>query len=307
MAGGSRLSLFSQRFDRAVLASYFLGGVLPIAALFFVVREFVLPQFEPGSFGHLGWLAGVFSLAILSLAVTFALRRISDATLSRMRGDNQRLATLLAASRELSASRAPEEICASAGARARELTGATHAALLIASDPAKPLELRHADPDSRAWFEADAEALLALGARQLFFKYCSTFDSTDRGHIGPVAEALMQRRFAIIQVWRAINRPIASNPLAIADAASVPFADMMIAERRYPTRIGQTYRLRYGAGHRWFYFPLMRRDEALVFKVFDSATDGRARFTGHTSFEDPTTPPGAPPRQSIEARALVFF
>ena len=164
MAGGSRLSLFSQRFDRAVLASYFLGGVLPIAALFFVVREFVLPQFEPGSFGHLGWLAGVFSLAILSLAVTFALRRISDATLSRMRGDNQRLATLLAASRELSASRAPEEICASAGARARELTGATHAALLIASDPAKPLELRHADPDSRAWFEADAEALLAFAA-----------------------------------------------------------------------------------------------------------------------------------------------
>ena len=38
-----------------------------------------------------------------------------------------------------------------------------------------------------------AEALLALGARQLFFKYCSTFDSTDAGNIGPVAEALMAR------------------------------------------------------------------------------------------------------------------
>jgi hypothetical protein len=51
----------------------------------------------------------------------------------------------------------------------------------------------------------------------------------------------------------------------------------------------------------------MRRDEALVFKVYDSAKDGRARFTPHTSFDDPGTPPGAPPRQSIEARALVFF
>ena len=51
----------------------------------------------------------------------------------------------------------------------------------------------------------------------------------------------------------------------------------------------------------------MRRDEALVFKVYDSAKDGRARFTPHTSFDDPATPPGAPPRQSIEARALVFF
>ena len=121
------------------------------------------------------------------------------------------------------------------------------------------------------------------------------------------AATLLQQRFAIIQVWRAINQPIQANPLAIADSASVPIEDMMIAERRYPTRIGQTYRLRYGAGHQWFYFPQMRRDEALVFKVFDSATDGRARFTAHTSFEDPTTPPDAPPRQSIEARALVFF
>ncbi len=121
------------------------------------------------------------------------------------------------------------------------------------------------------------------------------------------AEELLQHRFAIIQVWRAINQPIQSNPLAIADSASVPLQDMMIAERRYPTRIGQTYRLRYGEGHRWFYFPQMQRNEALVFKVFDSATDGRARFTAHTSFEDPTTPAGAPPRQSIEARALVFF
>ncbi|HBK04280.1 MAG TPA: hypothetical protein DDZ81_00265 [Acetobacteraceae bacterium] len=33
--------------------------------------------------------------------------------------------------------------------------------------------------------------LQAAGARQYFFKYCSTFDSTDRGNIGPVADALV--------------------------------------------------------------------------------------------------------------------
>jgi hypothetical protein len=121
------------------------------------------------------------------------------------------------------------------------------------------------------------------------------------------AEILLQRRFAIIQVWRAINRPIESNPLAIADARSIPAEDLLVAERRYPHRVGQTYRLKYGPGHRWFYFPKMRRDEALVFKVYDSEKDGRARFTPHTSFDDPSTPPGAPPRQSIEARALAFF
>src|SRR5687768_12793774 len=121
------------------------------------------------------------------------------------------------------------------------------------------------------------------------------------------ADSLLQNRFAIIQVWRAINQPIRSNPLAIADAKSIAPEDLLVAERRYPHRVGQTYRLKYSPEHRWFYFPEMRRDEALVFKVFDSEKDGRARFTPHTSFDDPTTPPGAPPRQSIEARALVFF
>src|SRR5438093_3873354 len=45
--------------------------------------------------------------------------------------------------------------------------------------------------------EAVAQALAALawlkeaGCRQFYFKYCSTFDSTPRGNIGPVTEALM--------------------------------------------------------------------------------------------------------------------
>jgi hypothetical protein len=125
--------------------------------------------------------------------------------------------------------------------------------------------------------------------------------------MGAEAEELLQRRFAIIQVWRAIDQPIQSNPLAIADASSVAPEDLLIAERRYPHRVGQTYRLKHNPRHRWFYFPRMRRDEALVFKVYDSEKDGRARFTPHTSFDDPATPPGAPPRQSIEARALAFF
>ena len=121
------------------------------------------------------------------------------------------------------------------------------------------------------------------------------------------AEALLAHRFAIIQVWRAINQPIQSNPLAVADAKSVEMEDLIVAERRYPHRVGQTYRLKYNAKHRWFYFPLMRRDEALVFKVYDSERDGRARFTPHTSFVDPASPPNAPARQSIEVRAFAFF
>ena len=125
--------------------------------------------------------------------------------------------------------------------------------------------------------------------------------------MGDGADALLERRFAIIQVWRAINQPIESNPLAVADARTVAMEDLMIAERRYPHRVGQTYRLKHNPDHRWFYFPRMARDEAIVFKVYDSQKDGRARFTPHSAIDDPTTPPGAPARQSIEARAFAFF
>lgn len=40
---------------------------------------------------------------------------------------------------------------------------------------------------------AACDALLAAGATQILFKYCSTFDSTEEGNIGPVAEALLKR------------------------------------------------------------------------------------------------------------------
>ena len=93
----------------------------------------------------------------------------------------------------------------------------------------------------------------------------------------------------------------------LGDSGSLAAADLIASERRYPDRVGETYQVAYNPDHKWFYFPRMNRDEALVFKVFDSKTDGRARFTAHTSFEDPNTPPNAAPRESIEVRTIAFF
>src|SRR5579872_1769834 len=121
------------------------------------------------------------------------------------------------------------------------------------------------------------------------------------------AEDLLQRRFAIIQAWRPIRYPVETYPLAMADARTLSPADMIISERRAPGRIGQTYAIKYNPAHKWFWFPRMRREEAYVFKVFDSMKDGRARWTAHTAFEDPTTPPHARPRESIEIRTMAFF
>jgi hypothetical protein len=121
------------------------------------------------------------------------------------------------------------------------------------------------------------------------------------------AEALLARRFAIVQTWRPIRHPVETFPLAIADATSLVPDDLVISERRYPNRIGQTYAVTYNPGHRWFWFPRQRRNEAIVFKVYDSLKDGRARWTAHTAFDDPTALPGARPRESIEIRTLAFF
>jgi hypothetical protein len=121
------------------------------------------------------------------------------------------------------------------------------------------------------------------------------------------AAALIARRFAIIQVWRPIRHPVETDPLAICDARSLLPGNLVISERRYPDRIGQTYAISYDPAHRWYWFPRMRRDEALVFKTDESLTDGSARWTAHTSFTDPTSPENARPRESIEIRALVFF
>jgi hypothetical protein len=121
------------------------------------------------------------------------------------------------------------------------------------------------------------------------------------------AEELLKGRFAIIQVWRPIRYPVETNPLALADARTLSPNDMIVSERRAPGRIGQTYAIKYNPAHEWFWFPRMRREEAYVFKVFDSEKDGRARWTAHTAFDDPTTPPHARPRESIEIRTLAFF
>jgi hypothetical protein len=121
------------------------------------------------------------------------------------------------------------------------------------------------------------------------------------------AETLLQHRFAVVQVWRPIRKPVQREPLAIADARSLGTKELIASARVYPNRVGETYHMTFNPGHLWYYFPNMQRNEAIVFKTFDSAKDGRARWTAHCAFDDPTSPSDAPPRESIEMRTLAFF
>ena len=121
------------------------------------------------------------------------------------------------------------------------------------------------------------------------------------------AEELISRRFAVVQTWRPINKPVQNEHLAIADAQSIGMSELIPSARIYPNRRGEVYHSTYNPAHRWYYFPNMQRNEAMVFKCYDSLTDGRARWTAHCAFDDPTAPANVPPRESIEMRTLAFF
>lgn len=128
-----------------------------------------------------------------------------------------------------------------------------------------------------------------------------------RDLMGADADELLKHRFAEINVWRPIRGPVEESPLAVCDAQSMTLDDFVATDLIYQDRTGEVYSVAYNPKHRWYYFPRMQPNEALLLKCYDSATDGRARFTAHTAFEDPTSPPDAKPRESIEARMLVFF
>jgi hypothetical protein len=127
-----------------------------------------------------------------------------------------------------------------------------------------------------------------------------------RDLMGDQAEDLLTRRAAIINVWRPIGRPARDWPLAVGDARSIAPVDLIASELRFQHRTGEIYGLSHNPAQRWFYVSEVQPDEALLLKCWDSDTSV-AQFAPHTGFEDPTTPPGTPPRESIEFRTIAFF
>lgn len=120
------------------------------------------------------------------------------------------------------------------------------------------------------------------------------------------ADELLKGRVQIINLWRPIRGPLKDSPLAVADASTVRFDELVGSDLVYPHRVGETYSVRFNPEHRWYYVPDMTPDEILLLKCFDSRKDGVARFAPHTAFADPTAPADAAPRESIELRTLVF-
>ncbi len=125
--------------------------------------------------------------------------------------------------------------------------------------------------------------------------------------LGDEAEDLLSRRVAFINVWKPIRNVVEERPLAMCDVTSSPPEDFFKLHLRYRERNGENYVMSYSPKHKWWYFPKMTPEQLILLKTYDSEIDGRARFVGHSAFEDPTSPPNAPIRESIEIRTIVFY
>jgi hypothetical protein len=127
---------------------------------------------------------------------------------------------------------------------------------------------------------------------------------------GEVSERL-RHRYAVYNVWRAFSGPPQDVPLALCDTRTVAPEDkqyceitMRVANGELVTWENITY-LR-SERHRWWYCADMTRDEAYVFRSFDS-DPARAEQVPHSAFIDQSCPGDAPPRASIEIRVFAFY
>ena len=129
------------------------------------------------------------------------------------------------------------------------------------------------------------------------------------------AQSLSGKRAALINLWRPIVGPVQDFPLAVCHARATKLDDFIPTEIRHylednletPHLTGEIYSFQHSPEHRWFYLSDMQPDEVMLLKCYDSADDGRAKFTGHTGFRNPACPADFIPRESIELRTVVVF
>lgn len=125
-----RSSIFAQKLDRTAFTAYFLGAVVPLVALAYVVQTYVLPTL-PDTPVSVGLMAMVGFIAILSLVSFAILRRTTRQSLQRIDTDNRRLSAMLQTSTALTNAELASEIAGTTAACALELSGAEAAFLMV--------------------------------------------------------------------------------------------------------------------------------------------------------------------------------
>ena len=121
------------------------------------------------------------------------------------------------------------------------------------------------------------------------------------------ADSWERGRFGIINLWRPINGPVETAPLAFVAPGSLAAGDLVPTDLVYPDRTGEIYELAYNPGQDWVYLAGQDVDEVTLFKTYDSADGLDQRIAPHTAFDLSDQNGLSRPRHSIETRALVRF
>ena len=127
-----------------------------------------------------------------------------------------------------------------------------------------------------------------------------------------VVERFSGKRMIQINVWRSIAGVVEKDPLALLDATTLEVADLVKTEIRFndmttgDTHLGEIFALKKNAAQRWYYFPEMDSEEALLIKGFDTDRSVSC-FAMHSAFPLAEQGPRNKPRQSIETRVYAFF
>lgn len=189
----------------------------------------------------------------------------------------------------------------------RLITGLTGAPKVLVAGPV----LRFSETASES-----GKLLNSRPARFVHVDYSrKSFDEFARRHLETAGvepiDPWVQGRYAAYNIWRVLTPPPQDVPLGICSARSTRLEDVVTGMAVIDPPNGPEFRFesslyRFNPAHRWFYFPDMRPDEAVVFKAFDS---DRSSLQGcpHSAFNDPGCPPGVIPRGSIEIRAYAYY
>lgn len=133
----------------------------------------------------------------------------------------------------------------------------------------------------------------------------NTFFSTEAEILKP------GQRLVGYNVWRVVSEPPQDTPLAMCDARTVDWRDLVEADGVYdyteePWLRSEAYMVRYNPAHRWIFFSNMTPGDALIFRAYESYEAGLPGVP-HCAFDDPTCPPETDGRVSVEARAYAIF
>lgn len=172
-------------------------------------------------------------------------------------------------------------------------------------DDYAPIEAVHSD------FTSDYRDMVCAADRPY-----RTFLEPMLARAGLTHEDVVQaKRLLLLQFWRNIGATYPDRPFALCDATTAPRSElfsMLVPEYggeklEFETFIGSVPED--PESQRWYTFPGLGIDEVIAFRTYDSACDdeGRAFWTPHSAFLDPTADDAAAQRESLEMRVLCLF